>query len=317
MMGFYDNCFHINPSSFYYPYFSCLFINIFLIFYVIMLIYQIKGNQFMAIKMIAVDMDGTFLDENSSYNQKRFDHIYQILKDRGIRFVVASGNPYKKLQNCFPHIQNELTYIAENGGYIISEGKELYFAHISSQDSQLIIDTLQTMPDVLCWVCTKNQSYTLESLPEHYYQMFLPYFPHVKKVQNFSLIKEPIVKFALYLPQQNTTQRIHDLTQIASQDIRIVDSGHACIDIIPRFVSKGMAIQLLMKEFHISPDEVMAFGDADNDREMLSTVKYGYVMANAKEEMKKDFQWVAPGFNDEGVLEVIDYYLQNNSFFNL
>ena len=32
--------------------------------------------------MIAVDMDGTFLDENSSYNQKRFDHIYQILKDR-------------------------------------------------------------------------------------------------------------------------------------------------------------------------------------------------------------------------------------------
>lgn len=271
----------------------------------------------MAIKMIAVDMDGTFLDENSSYNQKRFDHIYQILKDRGIRFVVASGNPYKKLQNCFPHIQNELTYIAENGGYIISEGKELYFAHISSQDSQLIIDTLQTMPDVLCWVCTKNQSYTLKSLPEHYYQMFLPYFPHVKKVQNFSLIKEPIVKFALYLPQQNTTQRIHDLTQIVSQDIRIVDSGHACIDIIPRFVSKGMAIQLLMKEFHISPDEVMAFGDADNDREMLSTVKYGYVMANAKEEMKKDFQWVAPGFNDEGVLEVIDYYLQNNSFFNL
>ena len=115
----------------------------------------------------------------------------------------------------------------------------------------VIIDTLQTMPDVLCWVCTKNQSYTLESLPEHYYQMFLPYFPHVKKVQNFSLIKEPIVKFALYLPQQNTTQRIHDLTQIASQDIRIVDSGHACIDIIPRFVSKGMAIQLLMKEFHI------------------------------------------------------------------
>ena len=103
------------------------------------------------------------------------------------------------------------TYIAENGGYIISEGKELYFAHISSQDSQLIIDTLQTMPDVLCWVCTKNQSYTLKSLPEHYYQMFLPYFPHVKKVQNFSLIKEPIVKFALYLPQQNTTQRIHDL----------------------------------------------------------------------------------------------------------
>ena len=40
----------------------------------------------MAIKMIAVDMDGTFLDDYSSYNQERFYRIYQILKDRTIHF---------------------------------------------------------------------------------------------------------------------------------------------------------------------------------------------------------------------------------------
>ena len=50
---------------------------------------------------------------------------------------------------------------------------------------------------------------------------------------------------------------------------------------------------------------------------MLQKVKYGYVMENAKDFMKEQFQWIAPSFNDEGVLEVIDYYLQNNSFFNL
>ena len=92
---------------------------------------------------------------------------------------MASGNPYLKLQNCFPEIKDELTYIAENGGYIIDQGEELFSAHLSTQDSQLIIDALKTMPDVLCWVCTKEQSYTLETLPEQYYQMFLPYFPNV------------------------------------------------------------------------------------------------------------------------------------------
>lgn len=270
----------------------------------------------MTIKMIAVDMDGTFLDEHSSYNQKRFDQIYQVLKERGIHFVVASGNPYLKLQNCFPHIQNELTYIAENGGYIMSQGQELFSAHLSSQDSLLIIDALQTMPDVLCWVCTKKQSYTLETLPEIYYQMFLPYFPDVKKVKDFKDIEEPIIKFALYLPQQNVNERIHDLSEIIQQKARIVDSGHDCIDIIPQNVSKGHAIQILMDQLHISADEIMAFGDAENDIEMLQKVKYGYVMDNAKDSMKKQFQWIAPSHNDEGVLEVIEYYLQTHSFYN-
>lgn len=270
----------------------------------------------MAIKMIAVDMDGTFLDDYSSYNQERFYQIYQILKDRGIRFVVASGNPYLKLQQCFPEIQKELTYIAENGGYIMDQGEELFSAHLLPQDSQLIIDTLKTMPDVLCWACTKEQSYTLETLPEEYYQMFLPYFPDVKKIKDFKDIEEPIVKFALYLPQKNVNERIHDLTEIVQQNVKIVDSGHYCVDIIPQNVSKGHAIQILMDKLQISADEIMAFGDAGNDIEMLQKVKYGYAMENAKDYIKEQFQWIAPSNNDEGVLEVIEHYLKTDSFYN-
>ncbi|WRK51710.1 HAD hydrolase family protein [Coprobacillaceae bacterium CR2/5/TPMF4] len=102
----------------------------------------------MTIKMIAVDMDGTFLDENSSYNQERFNQIYQILKERKIRFVVASGNPYLKLQNCFPEIKDELTYIAENGGYIIDQGEELFLLIF-----QLKIASLLLMHLKQCLMC--------------------------------------------------------------------------------------------------------------------------------------------------------------------
>ena len=72
-----------------------------------------------------------------------------------------------------------------------------------------------------------------------------------------------------------------------------------------------------MDKLDISADEIMAFGDAENDIEMLQKVKYGYVMENAKDFMKEQFQWIAPSFNDEGVLEVIEYYLKTNSFYNL
>ena len=45
----------------------------------------------MAVKMIAVDMDGTFLDDNKQYNVQRFSRQYALLKEKGIRFVVAGG----------------------------------------------------------------------------------------------------------------------------------------------------------------------------------------------------------------------------------
>lgn len=48
----------------------------------------------MRIKLIAVDMDGTFLSDQKTYNRERFMAQYRQMKEQGIRFVVASGNQY-------------------------------------------------------------------------------------------------------------------------------------------------------------------------------------------------------------------------------
>lgn len=55
----------------------------------------------MSIKIIAVDMDGTFLNDQMSFDRKRFSAQYSQLKERGIKFVVASGNQYYQLISFF------------------------------------------------------------------------------------------------------------------------------------------------------------------------------------------------------------------------
>ncbi len=60
----------------------------------------------MSIKLIAVDMDGTFLSDQKTYNRERFMAQYQQMKAQGIRFVVASGNQYYQLISFFPEIAN-------------------------------------------------------------------------------------------------------------------------------------------------------------------------------------------------------------------
>lgn len=270
----------------------------------------------MSIRMIATDMDGTFLNSNSSYDQQRFHKVYTELKKRGIRFVVASGNPFKQLQGTFEGIKDELTYIAENGGYIVEEGKELFLSHLSKQDTISIIESLKRMPDVLCWACTKDQSYTLTSISDAYHQMFLPYFPGVKKIDDFAMIATPIIKFALYLPNKNVEERIQNFSAIVSEEVCVVDSGHYCVDLIPAHINKGVAIAFLMERYDLQPDEVMAFGDAGNDEELLKKVGYGYAMMNAKESFKLKFDYLAPSNDDQGVLEIIEAYLKQGIFLN-
>ncbi len=53
---------------------------------------------------------------------------YQQMKAQGIRFVVASGNQYYQLISFFPEIANEIAFVAENGGWVVSEGKDVLMA---------------------------------------------------------------------------------------------------------------------------------------------------------------------------------------------
>lgn len=271
----------------------------------------------MSIKMIAVDMDGTFLNKQSVYDHERFLKVYDQLKQKDIRFVVASGNPYKQLQGNFEEVKDELTYIAENGAYILEKNEELLLESIDQENVEKIIRKLKELPDVLCWVCTKHQSYTLNSLSDFYFERFLPYFPGVKRIEDFSMIEDPILKFALFLPEKNVDERINDFMAITDENVHVVDSGHFCVDIIPAHVNKGEAMRFLMDKFNIQKDEIMAFGDAANDTEMLKAVKYGYAMSNAKPEFIAQFDYLAPSNDEFGVLQVIEEYLEKDTIMNL
>ncbi|MFI7964273.1 HAD hydrolase family protein, partial [Acinetobacter baumannii] len=69
----------------------------------------------MTVKILAVDMDGTFLNSKKQYNKARFLKQYEQLKQNNIHFVVASGNQLAKLITYFPEISHEIAFIAENG----------------------------------------------------------------------------------------------------------------------------------------------------------------------------------------------------------
>ena len=65
------------------------------------------------IKLVAVDIDGTFVRSDYTYDTLRFKRILSSMKNVGCNFVVASGNQYYQLRDLFPGYYDEVSFVAE------------------------------------------------------------------------------------------------------------------------------------------------------------------------------------------------------------
>ena len=72
------------------------------------------------------------------------------------------------------------------------------------------------------------------------------------------------------------------------------------------WMSKAKALLALCKHLHIHPDEVAAFGDSNNDDEMLASVKYGVAMDNALPQTKASASYVTKTNDEDGIVHFLN-----------
>ena len=71
--------------------------------------------------------------------------------------------------------------------------------------------------------------------------------------------------------------------------------------IIPAGGSKGVAVEKVLEHYHIDRSEAVAFGDGNNDLEMLKAVGHGIAMGNASDELKEIAEEVCGHVADDGI----------------
>ncbi|HEY1846638.1 MAG TPA: Cof-type HAD-IIB family hydrolase [Buttiauxella sp.] len=270
----------------------------------------------MSIKLIAVDMDGTFLDDSKNYNRARFAEQYQRMKAQGIRFVVASGNQYFQLKSFFPQIAEEISFVADNGGWVVSEGEDLFNGELTKQQYNTVVDHLLTLPHVDIIACGKHNGYTLKSYDEAFKAMAASYYHRLEHVDSFYGLDDVFFKFALNLPDSLLDETMDSLSEIFEGIVVPVSSGHGSIDLIIPGVHKANGLRILQEKWGIKDDEVVTFGDGGNDLEMLRQAGFGFAMENAPQKVKQAARFQAGHNNREGVLEVIEKVLKRDAPFN-
>lgn len=272
-----------------------------------------RGDEKMAIKMIVVDMDGTFLDDKKEYNRERFNRLFARLQEKKIQFVVASGNQYAQLKSFFPDTYQEMTFVAENGAFIIEKGKELFAENIPLELVYHTLHVVEGFPTVSVVVCGRKSAYVLDSSDEKFIEIVSMFYHKLKIVKKFQDIDDQILKLALGYSEAQTESLHEQLKEQLDKEITPVSSGTGSIDLIRTGTHKANGLKRLAKEETVKSDELMVFGDGGNDIEMLQFAKYSFAMANADCAIKNSASYEAPSNNEEGVLEVIEQFvLQGN-----
>ncbi|MFK4947808.1 HAD family hydrolase [Lactococcus garvieae] len=261
------------------------------------------------ITAIATDMDGTFLDEKSTYDKKYFSILQQKMNAKGIRFIVASGNQYFKLKSYFSETK-DIIFISENGGIITINGEMEIVASFDAKEVSEVLGLLDELK-IPVVVCGAKSAYTLESVSEEFETFAHKYYENLELLSSFDdLPEDTVVKFATIIPEAELTTVTSTLNSRFKKGIKAVTSGNIYLDIVLEGSNKGAAIKKVLQELELSSQDLAAFGDANNDLEMLEMAGYSYAVANANIQAKEKAKRIIGSNREKAVLSEIEKIIQ-------
>lgn len=264
------------------------------------------------IKLIASDMDGTLLDDDKNLPSDFFE-ILDRLKRNDIRFVIASGRSYPALKPIFEKYCTELSFICDNGAFIVQKDATEFISGIAPEKVREIVETChEKIPEAYLVLCGQNGIYVTDRFQVRSEKELGFYYSTRTVCDDLGGVDDIIFKIAIYDENDPKKYSFPALEKIYGSELELVVSGHLWMDIMNPGINKGAALSSIQKSLGITPAETMAFGDFYNDIDLLARADHSYVMKNANDDMKKYGRFTAPDNNSSGVTKVIRKYLDEN-----
>lgn len=259
------------------------------------------------IKMVVTDMDGTLLNSNHEVSEHFFE-LFEKLSAKGIHFVAASGRQYHSMLSKLENIKDDIIFIAENGALVKHKDDELSTTPLDQNLKAEILNSLQKIENVDAMLCGKYVSY-FDRSSEQLLNLVKEYYSNYEVVDNFLDVKDEIVKVAAFHPT-SAEEFIHPRLAHLENRLKVKVSGQYWVDLNHIDAHKGNALKMVLNKFGLSANEVVAFGDYNNDLEMLELADYSFAMANAHPNVKKVAKYETSSHNDFGVERILEKILE-------
>ena len=272
----------------------------------------------MDIRVIATDMDGTLLDPKGQLDLPRLEKILDKLDQRGIRFVIATGNEVHRMRQLLGHLAERVVLVVANGARIF-ENNELIQAQ--TWDDVMVDRALAHFKGRECQdqfvVTAMNGGFVKEGTVFTELDKFMTPEMIEKLYQRMNFVDEfdsslfgGVLKMSMVVGEERLDSVLQEVNDLFDGRVRAVSSGYGCIDILQDGIHKAWGLVELLKRWNLKPEQIMAFGDSENDIEMLELAGISYAMENAEEAVKRVATKVAPANSQAGVYKVLENWLE-------
>ena len=267
----------------------------------------------MDIKIIATDMDGTLLDPQGQLDLPRLEKILDQLDQRGIRFVIATGNEVHRMRQLLKYLVERVVLVVANGARIF-ENDELLQAQ--TWDDAMVDRALGHFKGRECQdqfvVTGMNGGFVKKGTVFTELDKFMTPEMIEKLYQRMHFVDEfgGVLKMSMVVGEERTNLVLQEINDLFDGHVRAVSSGYGCIDILQDGIHKAWGLEELLKRWNLKPEQIMAFGDSENDIEMLELAGISYAMENAEDAVKEVATKIAPANSQAGVYQVLENWLE-------
>ena len=272
----------------------------------------------MDIKVIATDMDGTLLDSRGQLDLPRLEKILNRLDQRGVRFVIATGNEVHRMRQLLGHLAERVVLVVANGARIFEHNKLI---QAQTWDDAMVDRTLAHFKGRECQdqfvVTAMNGGFVKEGTAFTELDKFMTPEMIEKFYQRMHFVNEfdsklfgGVLKMSMVVGEERLDPVLQEINDLFDGHVRAVSSGYGCIDILQDGIHKAWGLEELLKRWNLKPEQIMAFGDSENDIEMLELAGISYAMENAEESVKEVATEVAPANSQAGVYRVLENWLE-------
>ena len=271
------------------------------------------------IKCIALDLDRTTLRSDGTLSMRTKD-VLQRAVQKEMKVIIASGRPYTALPPAILNLDGIQYAITSNGAaiYEVPTGRRCYAQLLPADEVEKILLRYQdTSFSFEAFV--DGQGYVDQSLWEDptRYGMSSDNFSYIQHnripvpdIRSFlKEHKHEMDSMDLVVPEEKICRRVMEEIKQMSKEVYVTSSSVNLVELSNRKCGKHQGLKVLMDWLEIERMELAAFGDAENDIDMIELAGVGVAMANASVNCKKAADYITLSNDEDGVAVFLENYL--------
>jgi Cof subfamily protein (haloacid dehalogenase superfamily) len=265
-------------------------------------------------RLIATDLDGTLLDSSSAVTP-RTRAALDAARHRGVHVVPVTARQPIGLRAIAADAAFEGWALCSNGAYAVhlDDGRMLFAEELPADTIRTLAEALRASIPGLLFASVREGGETF--VAQHGYAEIADLSDHKRDPATMGgvpldqVLAAPSLKFVIRHPELAPAALFDTLRSLGLTGFEATLSGAPFVEVMAEGVTKATGLARLCAHLGIDRAEVVAFGDALNDVEMLRWAGHGVAMADA-EPVVQDAADEITGSNDgDGVAQVIERLL--------